>query len=329
MKNSTKQNLNEKILFFFIAVFLLCSCGGKKETKTQVLKIGESYLEVPGGKIWYKITGAGKGIPVVLIHGGPGGSSSYLKAFEELGNDRQVIRYDQLGCGMSDVTTDTTLFTINHFVEELESLRTHLGLPVWHVFGHSWGTIIAIEYYHRYPNHVASLILGSLCIDVPAWLRSTNQRLLTLPDSLREGVQKAEETGNYDNPLYQEAMNQFYSKFVWGRNPPQGELDTLMSTFNAHLYGYMWGPSEFTTTGTLKGYDASYILPEIKVPVLLTAGEFDEVLPEVVKEKAALIKDSRTVIFAGSGHMTPWDAREENIKVVRDFLNSTDSMGNE
>jgi proline iminopeptidase len=329
MKNLINSSLNEKILFFFIVTFLLCSCSGRKEAKTPILKTGESYLEVPGGKIWYKITGTGQGTPVVLIHGGPGGSSGYLKVFEELGNDRQVIRYDQLGCGKSDLFTDTTMFTVDHFVEELDSLRTHLGLPVWNVFGHSWGTIIAIEYYHRYPNNVSSLILGSLCFDIPTWVKSTNQRLLTFPDSLQEGIQKAEETGNYNDLLYQEAMNQFYSKFVWGPNPPQDEFDTLMSKFNTFLYGYMWGSSEFTVTGTLEGYDASYILPEIKVPTLLTAGEFDEILPEVVKEKAALVKDSRTVIFAGSSHMTPWDARDENLRVVRDFLNSVDSLNKE
>ncbi len=72
-------------------------------------------------------------------------SSFYLKPFEELGNERQVIRYDQLGGGKSDKVTDTTLFTIDHFVKELDLLRTHLGLKKWNVFGHSWGTVIALE----------------------------------------------------------------------------------------------------------------------------------------------------------------------------------------
>jgi proline iminopeptidase len=81
----------------------------------------------------------------VLIHGGPGFSSFYLKLFEELGNNRQVVRYDQLGSGKSDIIADTTMSTINHFVEELELLRIHLGLSKGHLLGHSWGTIIALE----------------------------------------------------------------------------------------------------------------------------------------------------------------------------------------
>ena len=66
-----------------------------------MLETGEGNLPVPGGEIWYKVSGTGKGTPLVLIHGGPGASSFYLKPFEALGNDRQVIRYDQLGCGKS------------------------------------------------------------------------------------------------------------------------------------------------------------------------------------------------------------------------------------
>ena len=330
MKNLIKSKLNENILFIFLVVFLLCSCSDKKESKSTSpsLTIGESHLEVPGGNIWYKVTGTGKGMPVVLLHGGPGGSSFYLKPFEDLGNDRQIVRYDQLGSGKSDVITDTTMFTIDHFVKELDLLRAHLGLSKWHVFGHSWGTIVALEYYRAYPDRVSSLIFGSLCFDIPAWEKSTKQLLASFPDSLQEAVLNAESTGNYNNPLYEEAMNQFYTKYVWGTNPVQADFDSLMATFNADIYGYMWGPSEFTITGTLKDYNATSFLPQIKVPTLFTVGEFDEINPDIVKEFADKVTDSHYTVFTGSSHMTPWDARDENVKVVRKFLQSTDSLNN-
>ncbi len=330
MKNLIKSTLNENILFIFLVVFLFCSCSGNKESKSTspALTIGESHLVVPGGNIWYKVTGTGKGVPVVLLHGGPGGSSFYLKPFEDLGNDRQVVRYDQLGSGKSDVITDTTMFTIDHFVKELDLLRAHLGLSKWHVFGHSWGTVVALEYYRAYPDRVSSLTFGSLCFDIPAWVQSTKQLLASFPDSLQEAVLNAESTGNYDDPLYEEAMNQFYTKHVWGTNPVQADFDSLMATFNTDLYGYMWGPSEFTVTGTLKDYNATSFLPKIKVPTLFTVGEFDEINPDIVKEFAGKVIDSHFAVFAGSSHMTPWDARDENVKVVREFLNSVDSLNN-
>jgi proline iminopeptidase len=330
MKNLIKSTLNENILFIFLVVFLFCSCRSNEEYKSTspALSTGESHLMVPGGNIWYKVTGTGKGVPVVLIHGGPGGSSFYLKPFEDLDNDRQVVRYDQLGSGKSDVITDTTMFTINHFVKELDLLRSHLGLSKWHLLGHSWGTVVALEYYRAYPVRVSSLTFGSLCFDIPAWEKSTKQLLASFPDSLQEAVLNAELTGNYESPLYEEAMNQFYTKHVWGTNPVQPDFDSLMATFNADLYGYMWGPSEFTITGTLKDYNATSFLPKIKVSTLFTVGEFDEINPDIVKEIAGKVIDSQFALFPSSSHMTPWDARDENVKVVREFLNSVDSLNN-
>jgi proline iminopeptidase len=327
MNNSNNRKFNENILFIFFIIFLLCSCSGKKDSRSTnpVLTIGESRLAVPGGNIWYKVTGTGKGMPVVLLHGGPGYSSFYLKPFEYLGNDRQVVRYDQLGGGKSDMITDTTMFTIDHFVKELDLLRVHLELSKWHVLGHSWGTILALEYYRAYPDRVASLTFGSLCFDIPAWEQSTRQLLTTLPDSLQDAVKKAESTGNYNDPTYQEAMNQFYSMYVW-RKPVQADLDSMFATFNAGIYNYMWGPSEFSITGTLNKYSATPFLQQIKVPTLFTVGEFDEINPEIVKSLADKVSNARYVLFPGSSHMTPWDARDENLKVVREFLHSVDSL---
>ncbi len=263
-------------------------------------------------------------MPVVLLHGGPGGSSFCLKAFEELGSDRQVIRYDQLGSGKSDMVSDTTFYKVERFVEELDLLRTALGIGKWHILGHSWGTVIALEYYHSYPERVASLVFGSPCFDMPDWEKSTQQLLATLPDSLRDAVIRAEETGVYDEPLYKKAMELFYVKYVWGPNAGLPDYDSLLSTFNVGMYHFMWGPSEFSVTGSLKGYNGTPYLSGIKVPALFTSGEFDEIKPDFVKEYAARVPGAEYVMFPGSSHMTPWDAREESIRTVRDFLNSAE-----
>lgn len=134
---------------------------------TPRLGEGEAYLAVPGGKIWYRKSGAATGTPVILLHGGPGFSSYYLKPLEALGTDRPVVRYDQLGGGKSDRTSDTTMFTIAHFVAELDSLRSALGYDEVHLVGHSWGTILGVEYYKAHPNRVASLTLASAALDIP------------------------------------------------------------------------------------------------------------------------------------------------------------------
>jgi proline iminopeptidase len=290
------------------------------------LPAGEAWLPVPGGRIWYKVSGTGGGTPVILLHGGPGYSSFYLKAFEELGDDRPVVRYDQLGGGKSDRIVDTTLFTIDHFVRELDSLRAHLGYDKVHLLGHSWGTILALEYYRVHPGHVVSLTLASAALDIPTWERNAKRLVATLPDSSRRAIRLREAEGKFDAPDYQAALGEFYGRYVW-RHPVEADLDSLMKTVNENIYNYMQGPSEFTITGTLKRYDGTALLRKVKVPTLFTVGEFDEADPATIRRFARMTPGARVVVLRGAAHLTPWDARQESIRTERAFLSAADSTG--
>lgn len=291
---------------------------------TPRLAGGEYTLAVPGGNIWYKVTGSGKGLPVILVHGGPGFSSFYLKSLEELGDDRVVIRYDQLGGGKSDRISDTTMFTFAHFVTELDSLRAYLGLEKVHVLGHSWGTMLGIEYYRAHPTHVASLTFGSAVFDVPAYARHAKELLTTLPDSTQRAITRAEAAGEFDSPAYQNAMNQFYELYVW-RHPVPADLDSTFATVNQAIYMYMQGPSEFTITGTFKDYNVTSFLPQITVPTLFTVGEFDEVGPELIRSFADKVPGARYTVIPGAAHTTTWDAPDAMNTAVRSFLRMADS----
>jgi proline-specific peptidases, Bacillus coagulans-type subfamily len=288
------------------------------------LVAGESYLAVPGGKIWYRATGSGTATPAILLHGGPGFSSYYLKPLEALDTDRRVVRYDQLGGGRSDKISDTTMFTIPHFVAELDSLRAHLGYDKVHLIGHSWGTILAVEYYRAHPEHVASLTLASSALDIPAWEKNAHELVKTLPDSEQKAIKVREAEKKFDAPDYQQAVDDFYGRYVW-RHPDSVNLDSTMRQVNTDIYNYMQGPSEFTIVGTLKYYDATAFLKSIKVPVLYTVGEFDEANPKIVKRFADLTPGSKYVVIPGSGHMVTWDNPQATLTAVRDFLRSVDS----
>jgi proline-specific peptidase len=285
---------------------------------------GEYRLAVPGGNIWYKVTGTGKGTPVILLHGGPGFSSFYLKSLEDLGDDRVVIRYDQLGGGKSDRISDTTMFTFSHFVTELDSLRAYLGLEKVHVLGHSWGTMLGVEYYRAHPTHVASLTFGSAVFDVPAYAGHARELLKTLPDSSQRAIAEAEATGQFESPAYQAAISEFYGRYLW-RHPVQADLDSTFATVNQAIYMYMQGPSEFTITGTFKDYNVTSFLPQITVPTLFAVGEFDEVGPELVKSFADRVPGARYVVMPGAAHITTWDAADAMNTAVRSFLRSADS----
>jgi proline iminopeptidase len=285
-----------------------------------------AYLPVPGGRIWYLRTGAGGATPVILLHGGPGFPSHYLKPLEALGADRPVIRYDQLGSGRSGATTDTTLFTIERFVAELDSLRSALGLERIHVLGHSWGSILGFEYYRAHPERVASLVLASAALEIPAWLASTRRMVGTLSDSAQEAIRVREASAEYGAPDYLAAMEEFYALYVW-RHPVQADLDSTMAGFNQTLYGHMWGPSEFTATGTLKTYDATPLLGSVAVPTLYTVGEFDEADPETIRRHAAMTPGARFALIPGAAHVTTWDNPAATLAAVRDFLREVDAGG--
>src|SRR5262249_9694211 len=102
----------------------------------------EGFIQVPGGRVWYRIVGSGNATPLLTIHGGPGMPSDYLRPLELLADERPVIFYDQLGCGKSDRPKDPSLWREDRFVEELATVRKALGLSEVHIYAHSWGTML-------------------------------------------------------------------------------------------------------------------------------------------------------------------------------------------
>jgi proline-specific peptidase len=122
----------------------------------------EGRLDVPGGRVWYRRLGAGDATPLLMLHGGPGAGSDYIAPLgEALAADRPVVLWDQLGCGRSEQPDDTSLWTLDRFVAEVDAVRDALGLDRIHLFGQSWGGWLAIEYVARGTTGVERLVLAS------------------------------------------------------------------------------------------------------------------------------------------------------------------------
>jgi proline-specific peptidase len=291
---------------------------------TEALPAGEARLAVDGGRIWYKVSGSGAATPAILLHGGPGFASFYMKSLEGLNADRTIVRYDQLGGGKSDKIADTAMFNIAHFVRELDSLRSHLGYDKVHIVGHSWGTILGLEYYRAHSEHVTSLTLMSPALDMAGWERNAKRLVKTLSDSSQKAIATREAEKKFDAPDYQAALAEFYGKYVWLR-PVQADLDSTFSTVNEAIYNYMQGPSEFTITGTLEKYDGTSYLKNVKVPVLFTVGDVDEADPPTVKRHASMAPGAKYAVIPNAAHIVQWDAPEETNRVIREFLKSVDS----
>jgi proline-specific peptidase len=108
--------------------------------------ISEGFVPFRGFRTWYRIVGdlAQPGgpakLPLLVLHGGPGGPSDYLQPLEKLADTgRPIVFYDQLGCGNSDQPNDPSLWSVELFLEELSTMRQELGLDHIHLLGHTLG----------------------------------------------------------------------------------------------------------------------------------------------------------------------------------------------
>ncbi|MDQ6610986.1 MAG: proline iminopeptidase-family hydrolase [Gemmatimonadota bacterium] len=287
------------------------------------LSIGEGRMRVDGGRIWYRVVGTGTGMPVMLVHGGPGTNSYALKSLEELGNDRPVVRYDQLGGGKSDGLSDTIGMNIPHFVAELDSLRSALGYERVHLVGHGWGATLALEYSRAHPAHVASLTLAGAMFDMPAWQIAMKRLVATLPESSRTAIADREVDGRFNSPDYRAAIADYFQRYMW-IHPVANDADSSAQHVGQRLFEFMHGPSEVTVSGTLKDYDAMSYLKEVKVPALYVVGEFDEATPALVRKYASLTPGARFVLIRDAAHFVTWDNPAATTAAVREFLNSVD-----
>ncbi len=317
------MNKSSSVLILFSTLFFLLAAGGCKQQKR--LSPGEGFIKVPGGKVWYQIIGSGDKPPVLVLHGGPGIPHYYLKPLAELAQDRSIIFYDQLGCGKSDKITDSSIMTIDHYVEELNQVVHHLGLSDYVLYGQSWGTMLGTDFYLKHPDGIRALILSSPALSIPMWLKDADTLIASLPDSVQHAIRSNEQNKTYDAPEYQKAVQTYYQNFVARKLPWSPDIDSCFALMGENVYKYMGGPSEFTITGCLKSYDRTGRLGEIKVPTLFLCGAYDEARPSTVSYYHSLVPGSTFAVIDNAGHLTTQDNPEQNNKLIKEFLLKTDN----
>jgi len=283
-------------------------------------KVREAMIEVPDGRVWYRSVGEG-GVPLLCLHGGPGSTHNYLDPLEDLGDRRQVIFYDQLGCGRSDKPDDTSLWRVPHFVRELEVVRSALGLEHFHLFGSSWGGMLAMQYLLDYrPGSVASLLMAGSPASMPRWVEGCQELLAELPADVREVMASHEARGFTSCPEYVAAVSVFSKRHLCRLQPWPAGLERSLAEESRVVYETMNGPTEFTVTGNFRDWDIFDRLGEIKVPALVMGGRYDEIRADHLTDIHELIAGSELVIFEKSGHLPFHDERELFMATVNEFL---------
>ena len=269
------------------------------------------------GKTYFTRKGRRGKTPIVWLHGGPGGMHQPDSNVFSLAQGRQVYCYTQLGGGKSSKTSQKR-WNIETFVRELDLLIKAWGLDEFHLMGGSWGTTLALEYYLRKKGKgVKSLVFQSPLFSTRDWKADGRRLISNLPEKTQHIINACHDIGATDSAVYREAMKVFYGKHVIRLKNPKKRPP---NPNGSKVYEFMWGPSEFEPTGTLKQYGRTSQLSRISIPTMIICGEYDEATPGTGKKYAKRISGCRFSEIEGASHVI-WEEKPARIrKVINDFL---------
>jgi proline-specific peptidase len=284
------------------------------------------WVAVPGGRVACWRAGEGSRWPLLCLHGGPGFPHDYLAPLAQLGEERQVIFYDQLGCGRSERPANTSLWTLERSVDELVAVVAELRLDRFHLFGNSFGGWLALQAVLDRRVAPRSLVLSSSPPSVPRWVEDCAALRKRLPRRVEETIRHHESQGFFGCPEFVAAMTEFYRRHLCRLNVWPVELERAFAGFGTEVYETMWGPSEFgPVTGVLKDWDVTSRVHEIATPSLVTGGRYDEATPAHMKVLKEQLQDAEMVVFQRSAHVAFLEEPDAYLSTVQSFLERVES----
>jgi proline iminopeptidase len=327
-----------------ISIFTIClaaSCMQKNNTETtsnrNYYNYGDS-IEYAGVKkipiqtnagtfnVWTKRFGNNPKIKILLLHGGPAMTHEYMECFETFFQREsfEFYEYDQLGSYYSDQPKDSSLWTVERFVEEVEQVRKAIGADSsnFYVLGNSWGGILGMEYALKYQQHIKGLIVANMMASAPEYGKYADEVLAKQmkPEVLAE-IRAIEAKNDFSNPRYMELLiPNYYNEHlcrlkVW----PDG-LNRAFKHANGEIYTLMQGPSEFGISGRLKKWDIKNRLKEITVPTLMIGAKYDTMDPKAMEEQSKLVQNGSYLYCPNGSHLAMWDDQQVFMTGVVDFI---------
>lgn len=284
-------------------------------------------------KVWTKRVGNNPKIKVLLLHGGPSGTHEYFESFDSFFPPEGIeyYYYDQLGSYYSEQPTDSSLWTIERFVEEVEDVRKalHLDSTNFYLLGNSWGGILAMEYAFKYQQNLKGLLICNMMASCPDYGKYADEVLAKQMDpKVLEEVRAIETKKDFSNPRYMELLTPNYYEKHLCRFPASEWPDPVNRSFkhmNSSVYVLMQGPSEFGISGRLAKWDVKARLPEIKVPTLTVGATHDTMDPEHMKWMATQVKKGRFLLCPEGSHLSMWDDQQHFFPGVIQFIRDVDA----
>ena len=293
-------------------------------------------IKTPAGdfNVWTKRFGNNPKVKVLLLHGGPGATHEYFECVEGFfpSEGIEFIYYDQLGSGNSDHPEGKgdLLWELPRFVEELEQVRTALGLNEgnFYLLGSSWGGILAMEYALKYQQNLKGLIITNMMASAPEYDKYAEDVLAKQMDpAVLKEIQNIEAKGDFENPRYMELLlPNFYTQHLL-RMPLEQWPDAVNRSFNKlnhEVYVTMQGPSEFGISGKLEKWDIKARLPEITVPTLTIGATHDTMDPRHMEWISTQVKNGQFLLCPNGSHLCMWDDQQVWMAGVTKFIRDVD-----
>jgi proline iminopeptidase len=332
-------------LFLSVIILLLAACNSgnngsagnphyfaRTDSGVQSGGIKMVPIKTPKGSfnVWTKRIGNNPTIKLLLLHGGPGGTHEFFESFESFLPEAGIefIYYDQLGSYYSDKPTDSSLWTTERFVEEVEQVRLALGLNKdnFYLLGHSWGGILAMEYALKYQQHIKGLIISNMMSSCPLYGKYANEVLAKqMPPAVLDTIRMIEAKKDFANPRYMELLDPHFYNYHLCRVMPRPEpVNRAFGHLNPAIYVLMQGPSEFGISGRLETWDRSKDLPKITVPTLTIGGLHDTMDPAYMKWMATQVQRGDSLICPNGSHCSMWDDQTHYFPGLIKFIKSVD-----
>ena len=290
-------------------------------------------VKTPKGtfNVWTKRVGNNPRVRLLLLHGGPAATHEYFECFESflLLEGIEFIYYDQLGSSYSDQPKDPDLWTVERFVEEVEQVRTALGLNKgnFYLLGHSWGGILAMEYALKYQENLKGLIISNMMASAPEYdAYAENVLAKQMEPAVLEEIRALEEAGDFGNPRYMELLYpNYYMKHICRLREWPDPVNRAFARLNQEIYVIMQGPSEFGISGRLEKWDRKADLKSIAVPTLVIGSRHDTMDPAHMEWMSKQVPKGSYLYCPDGSHMCMWDDQETYMGGLIKFIKAVEA----
>ncbi len=334
---------NIRLCIFLLLLFnLSCSQQASNSTNLTNYFTYEDSIESAGVKmipiktaigdfkVWTKRFGNNPKIKILLLHGGPAMTHEYMECFETFFQREgfEFYEYDQLGSHYSDQPKDSSLWTTERFVEEVEQVRNAISADKnnFYVLGNSWGGILAMEYALKYQQNLKGLIVANMVASAPEYGKYADEVLAKqMNTNVFAEIKAIEAKKDFNNPRYMELLiPHFYKKHLCRLDEWPDAFNRTMKHVNAEIYTMMQGPSEFGVSGRLANWDIKNRLHEITVPTLMIGAKHDTMDPKAMEAQSKAVKKGRYLYCPNGSHLAMWDDQKVFMKGVISFIKDVD-----